>query len=1541
MSSNDLQDALEGIAIIGMKGRFPGAADIDQFWLNLRGGVESVCFFSDDELQSAGIDAATLSDPNYVKAKAMLDDIDLFDASFFGFSPSESAIMDPQHRVFLECAWASLEDAGYDPETFVGQIGVYAGSSMNSYLLKNIYSNPDAVAAAGIFQTMIGNDKDFLPSRVSYKLNLRGPAVNVQTACSTSLVAVHLACRALLNYECDLALAGGASITVPQKSGYLFESGGINSPDGHCRAFDARAQGTLAGNGVGIVVLKRLDEALADGDCIHAVIRGSAINNDGSLKVSYTAPSQDGQARVIAEAQAIAQVEPETVTYVEAHGTGTELGDVIEVAALTQAFRAGTEKKGFCALGSVKTNVGHLDAAAGVAGLIKTVLALKHRLLPPSLHFEQPNPQIDFANSPFYVNNKLTAWEAGQSPRRAGVSSLGIGGTNAHVIVEEAAEPETPATEKPWRLLPLSARSGAALEEMTTRLSDHWRNHDDLSLADMSYTLQVGRRAFNHRRVMVCRDREDALRVLSLAPQGALDESQEESDRPVAFMFPGGGAQYPNMGLELYREESVFREQVDLCADLLKSQLGYDLRELLYPAAEREALVSVQMKRTSIALPALFVSEYALAKLWISWGVRPRAMIGHSLGEYVAACLAEVFSLEDALALVTLRGRLFEQLPRGAMLSLSVGEDEARALMPEKLSLAAINGPSLCVASGAVEDIEQLARVLAAKGIEHRQLQIDVAAHSEMVKPIIAPFFEFVSRIHFHAPTIPYVSNVTGSWITAAEVSNPAYWTNHLRRTVRFADGLNKLMSDAKHILLEVGPGHTLSTIAAQHPARSEKQSILSSLRHPQDPRPDKAVLLNALGRLWLAGAQIDWSRLHADEKPRRVSLPSYPFERRRCWIDPKPSDAIKQRQGRLDRKPDLADWFYVPSWKRTASPRLLEAANNADLKSRWLFFADGRGLAAQLVGMLRQAGHDVLTVIAGEHFDRLSDRDYVINPGRRDDYDALLRELRARDEVPGKVVHLWSVTEDHPSSESGGLEKSQELGFYSLLFLAQALGEHSVADPIQLVVLANNLFEVTGGENVAVEKATLLGPCKVIPKEYANISCGLIDIALAEYGAVPAEKLAAQLIAELTAHASEPVVAYRRNHRWAPAFEAVKLDAIPEKQPRLRNKGVYLITGGLGGIGLTLAEYLAHAVQARLVLIGRSPFPPREEWQDWLATHDSEDQTSRKIARLLSYEKAGAEVLVLTADVSNREQMLEVLSKTSERFGELNGIIHSAGVPGGGLVQLKKPEMAERVLAPKVKGTLVLGELCQGRELDFFLLCSSLNSILGVVGQADYTAANAFLDAFAQSNTASRGIFTVSVNWEAWQEIGMAIETAALPLEFRQDREEELKSKIKPEEGVEIFRRVLGSSEPQLVISTRDFQAVIEHNDEFVPAAALEELEETRSGKPAHPRPPLGTVYVAPRTETEERVAEIWRHLFGFQQIGVDDNFFELGGHSLLAIQLTGRLRSAFQVEMSLRKFFASPSVAGAATLIEDSLLAEVEGISEAEAEQLLISES
>jgi phthiocerol/phenolphthiocerol synthesis type-I polyketide synthase E len=876
------------IAIVGLTGRFPGARDLAEFWHNLSHGIESIRPISDDELRARGVSEALWRNPKWVKMSAALEGMELFDASFFGYTPREAELLDPQQRIFLECAWEALEQAGYDPERYTGSIGVFAGASTNTYLLYNLATNPTLLMSLDQMQIDVTNGLDYLATRVSYKLNLKGPSYTLQTACSTSLVAVHVACQSLLNQECDMALAGGVSIHVKHLEGYAYLEGGVVAPDGHCRAFDAQAAGTVFGSGVGVVVLKRLDEAVKDGDTIYAVIRGSAINNDGSDKVGYTAPSVEGQASVITEALAVADVSAASIQYVEAHGTGTPLGDPIEIRALTKAYCTQTTALCTCAIGTVKTNIGHLSGAAGVSGLIKTVLALQHQQLPPSLNFTQPNPEIDFAHSPFYVNTQLTEWKSNGTPRRAGVSSFGVGGTNAHVILEAAPELEPASASRPAHLLLLSAKTPQALEAATKNLAQHLTDHPAVNLADVAYTLQLGRQAFAHRRAIVCRTPVQAIQALEgQAPAQVYTSIATSQDRPVVFMFPGGGAQYLDMGRELYDTEPVFREQLDRCLDLLNPLLGLDLRAVIYPAKHDHAAAAKQLEQSSLGLPALFAIEYAVAQLWMSWGIRPQAMIGHSLGEYTAACLAGVFSLPEALVLVVERGRLMEDLPTGTMLSVPMSEQDAQQWLGEELSIAAMNGPMLCTITGPETAIKQLVQQLAQKGIDSQRVRIAVASHSPLVTPILEKFQQAVSRLQLTAPNIPYLSNVTGTWITANEAIDPAYWARHLRQPVRFSDGIQELLRTPASVMLEVGPGRTMSTLTKAHLSHPASRIILSSLRHPQDAQPDTNFLLATLGRLWQAGVTIDWEKYYQPERRRRVALPTYPFERRRYWIEP------------------------------------------------------------------------------------------------------------------------------------------------------------------------------------------------------------------------------------------------------------------------------------------------------------------------------------------------------------------------------------------------------------------------------------------------------------------------------------------------------------------------------------------------------------------------------------------------------------------------------------------------------------------------------
>ncbi|MCC5621261.1 type I polyketide synthase [Nostoc sp. CHAB 5715] len=1505
------------IAIIGMSGCFPDAKNIDEFWQNLRDGVESIHRFTDQELQNLGVDPALLSNPNYVKAKGVVKDVDLFDASFFDISPREAEVMDPSLRFFLEHSWKALEDAGYSSEVYKKPIGVYAGTSFGSYLL-NIYSNYDIVASVGDKQIEKGTSPDYVTTLTSYKLNLNGPSYAVQTTCSSSLIAVHLACQSLLSGECNIALAGGVSISI--ENGYLYQEGGIESPDGHCRAFDAKAAGTVTGKGLGLVVLKRLEEAIADGDCIHAVIKGSAINNDGSDKVSYTAPSVNGQAKVIRAAQVMAEVEPDTISYIEAHGTGTKLGDPIEIAALTQAFRAKTQNKGFCRIGSVKTNIGHLDSTAGVAGLIKTVLALKHKQIPPSLNFEEPSPQIDFANSPFYVNNKLSEWKTNGTPRRAGVSSFGFGGTNAHVILEEAPIPQPSSPSRSWQLLLLSTKTNTALSTATENLANYLHEHPSLNLADVAHTLQVGRWNLNHRRMVVCQNQEDAIDALR-DPQRAFSHYQEPCNRPIVFMFSGQGSQYVNMGRELYESETVFREQFDYCCELLKPHLELDLRTVLYPSEEKAQEATQKLQQTAITQPALFAIEYALAKLWMAWGVRPEMMIGHSIGEYVAATLAGVFSLEDALAIVATRGKLMQQCNSGAMLSIGLTQKEVQQLLGEEIFLAANNTPSSCVVSGSTEAIDQLQQELQQIGVSCRRLHTSHAFHSQMMEPIIEIFVQFLQKVKLNPPKIPFISNVSGTWITTAQATDPNYWAQHLRQPVRFCEGITELAKTPETLFLEVGPGRTLSTFVKQH--QKEESLVLTSLRHPQEQESDVAFLLNSLGKVWLFGVKVDWSGFYTHERRHRIPLPTYPFERQRYWIEINRNATLAMMsQTNSSRKPDIADWFYVPRWKESTPLELLKKGELLEQKSCWLVFVDSYGVGSEIAEQLRQKGQDVVIVGLAEEFTRLDDHTYTINPQQKDDYDVLLQALQEHDWKPQQIAHFWSITPDDTLTrqEPDGqihlrrqfFEDCQNLGLYSLVFLAQALGQQNITEPIKLMVVTSNLHDVTGSEILCPEKATILSPCKVIPQEYPNISCCCFDIVLASRHQ-PSQKHIDYLLAEFIAQSTDNVIAYRGNHRWVQTYEPIRLDENITGKARLRKQGVYLITGGLGGVGLVLAEYLAKTVQAKLVLLGRKGLPAKEQWQEWLETHDEEDSISRKIRKVQEIEALGAEVLAIAADVANEEQMQKAIAIVTERFGTINGVIYAAGNSEAAhcAIEETSQSLAQLQFNSKVFGIFVLEKVLQQQDLDFCQFTSSLASILGGLGFISYSAANIFMDAYAHKHNQTKSCSWSSVNWDDWE------------IEEQQDTDFEANLStysITSKAGVEVFERLLTLHEvSQVLVSTRDLQARIQ---QWIKLESLrnKDFSNNENSLSLYSRGNLQTDYVPARNQIEEIVAKTWEKALGIEKIGIYDNFFDLGGSSLISIQIISQLQKELNIHIPVVSIYEKPTISSLAELLSSN---------------------
>jgi acyl transferase domain-containing protein len=1337
------------VAVIGMAGRFPGAGSVGELWRRLRAGEECITLFSKEELAAAGVAPALLADPRYVPAAAVLDGADLFDADFFGVTAREAELMDPQHRIFLECAWEALEDAGHARDGAPGRVGVFAGVGMNTYVLQAGLGAELSTAAR--YQAFVGNDKDFVPTRVSYKLDLRGPSVNVQTACSSSLVAVHLACRSLLDGECETALAGGVTVRVPLREGYLYEEGGIPSPDGHCRPFDAAAAGTVFGSGVGIVVLKPLERALADGDAIRAVIRGSAVNNDGAGKIGYTAPSVAGQAAVVRDALAAAGVEPATVSYVEAHGTGTALGDPVEVAALTEAFGGGLPP-GSCALGSVKGNLGHLDTAAGVAGLIKAVKALEEGEIPGTLHFREASPELGLDAGPFHVPAGLAAWPENGAPRRAGVSSFGIGGTNAHAVLEEAPAREEHRPSRPSKLLLLSARSAAALEAATTRLAERLREAaasggaGRLDLADVAFTLQTGRRRFAHRRALVAADPEDALAALEasspLDRERLQDRVEEARERPVAFLFPGQGAQHPGMARGLYESEPAFRRELDACSRHLEPRLGLDLRQALF--AEDDGAAEA-LRRTALAQPALFAVEYALARLWMAWGVTPAAMLGHSVGEYVAACLAGVFSLEDALDLVAVRGRLMQAMPRGAMLAVDAAEEEVAGLLgplAADLALAAVNGPGASVVAGPEGAVRALEERLARDGVRARRLHTSHAFHSPLMAGAVEGLVAEVRRIGPRAPRLPFVSNVTGTWITAAQATDPAYWGRQLRETVRFGDGLARLLEDPAAALLEVGPGRSLAGLVRR---AAPERVVVSSLPHPREPEDDGGFLLLSLGRLWLAGAEIDWAGFAAHERRRRVPLPTYPFERRRFWLEARPA-APAAAPDLVAPAREPADWLSAPSW-RSAPPRAAAAPGppSGPGAGSWLVVDGGDGLGRPLASALKER-------IGGGPGSGSEQGDAGVarvGPVEAEERLAALARSGHWEEWPDRVVHALAL-----GPEAADPEVEVERAYQGLARLVRVLG--AAERPVRLDVLSQGLHRVCGEGPPIPLRSLLLGPVLSAPLEYPRLVCRSIDLPAA-MGPDDWEDLLDDLLAELLAEpagpAGDPVVALRGGRRWTRAFEPVRVEA-GEGSPRLREGGHYLVTGGLGGLGLALAEDLARRARARLTLVGRSAPPPRERWAELAA---GTDEGAERARRLLSLEEAGGEVLALSADVADPAAMARALARAEERFGPVHGVVHAAGVAGGSLLQLETPEAARAVLRPKVEGTRVLRTLLAAREPDFLVLVSSVNAVAGGLGQAAYTAANAHLDAVAETAFRRRAPAVLSIGWGRWAGVGMA----------------------------------------------------------------------------------------------------------------------------------------------------------------------------------------
>ncbi|MGR3761996.1 type I polyketide synthase [Roseobacteraceae bacterium NS-SX3] len=1360
------------IAIVGMSVSVPGAASAEAFWENLRNGVESIELLGKEALLAAGERADRIADPNYVPAAARLAGYDEFDADFFGFSPKEAAILDPQHRKFLEVAWGAMENAGHPPESIGGPIGVYAGCGMGSYFYFNICSNPGLVDDVGMFLLRhTGNDKDFLSTRVSHVFDLKGPSVNIQTACSTSLVAVHYACKALREGECGMALAGGVTIELPQGRGYLYKENEILSPDGHCHAFDHRAQGTVFGSGAGAVALRRLEDAIADGDHIWAVIKGSAINNDGADKAGYLAPSVGGQSAAVQKALAAAGTPADTIDYVECHGTGTYLGDPIEVSALTDAYRATTQDTGYCRIGSVKTNIGHLDTAAGVASLTKTALALHHKEIPPSLGYEAPNPAIDFETSPFRVNAALSPWASHKGPRRAGVNSLGVGGTNAHVILEEApARAPSEESDFPFQVLCVSGQSKAALDANTQALGEYLKANPEADLADVAYTLKEGRRGFAKRRVLVAETTAEAIELLQENDPRKVFTHDRLGDAPeVVFMFPGGGAQYAGMARDLYETEPVFADWMDRGLGHLQKSLDYDIRALWLPEEGEEDAANARLQQPSVQLPLIMIVEYALAQLWISWGVKPAALVGHSMGENTAACLAGVMTFEDCIDLVLLRGRLFDTVPAGGMLSIALPLPEVEALIGDDLDIASVNAPALIAVSGPQEALDRVAAELTAREVEHQRIQIDIAAHSRMLDGILQEYGDFIRSLKLSAPTLPVISNRTGMPLTAEQATSADYWVGQLRNTVRYADCIAALAKTPNRVFLEVGPGKALSALAQMSPAVNSGQ-VLSSLRHPDQEVMDDSYFFGVIGRLWACGVEADWPQIWGEARRNRLPLPTYAFQRSRYFIEPgKP--AVEEDAPAPARHADIADWGYRPAWR----PRLADCPLDVETElgqepHTWLIFEDGEGVAAKAANRLAEAGHRVVRVRAGDAYAQLAPDSYVLPPEQgRTACAALLSDLDAADLLPTRIAHFWLVTGAETFRPgSSFFDRNIEMGFASLTALAQELGNAELPQPPHITVFTTGAAQVRDETLPYPEKAMIAGPAGVIPRELPGVTCATADIELPSpakglrwrAARPPSEDCTARLLEEILAEPGNATAAWRGGKRFELTWRPASLPAA--EAPVFRNGGTYLITGGYGGIGLTVAEMLMREHGANVVLISREGLPPREAWERHLRSHSPANRIAQRIRAVQALEEIGCgRVLPLAADVCNSSQMRAAVEAAEAEFGPLTGLIHGAGQIADAPLLAKTEDQIAQVLAPKVSGLRVLDELFPDGRLELIVLFSSSSAVTRPAGQVDYIAANEFLNAWARHRAGGQ-TRVASVGWGVWADTGMAADAIA-----------------------------------------------------------------------------------------------------------------------------------------------------------------------------------
>ncbi|MDM8521889.1 type I polyketide synthase [Desulfococcaceae bacterium HSG8] len=1607
----------EPIAIIGMGCRFPGGADSpDAFWQLLHDGTDAI-----SEIPSERWDADAYYDPDpeapgkiYTRQGGFIrQPPDQFDPDFFGISPREAMSMDPQQRLLLEVSWEALEHAGQTPSLVKQSLtGVFIGICTDDYLNLSIHQG-DPARNINAYSSM-GNTRSIAAGRIAYLMGLQGPNVQLDTACSSSLVAVHLACQSLRYGECRTALAGGVNLILSPLSTISRCKMKALSPDGRCKTFDASADGYGQGEGCGIVVLKLLSDAIADGDNILAVIRGSAVRHVGHSS-GLTVPGEMAEEEVIREAMRNAGIKPDQVSYIEAHGTGTSLGDPIEVGALGAIFGQSHSKDNPLVVGSMKTNLGHLEAAAGVACLIKTVLALTHGEIPPHLHCKTPNPHIPWDDLPIMIPAELMKWPSGKKSRVAGVSSFGISGANVHLVLENAPEPDTrkPESERPLHLLTVSAKTEDALSELIKRYEDHLDTGQLPALEDLCFSANAGRSQFEHRLSVVASSVEEVSQKLNALGTGeepvSLFKGQVSGDEPpkAAFLFTGQGAQYPDMGRQLYETQPTFRKTLDRCDDILKNYLPKPLLDILYPSTDDGQQTTDTLNQTAYTQPALFALEYALADLWQSWGVMPDVVMGHSVGEYVAACIAGVFSLEDGLKLISIRARLMQALPsNGIMAAVRADEEKVKAVMEpytRHVSIAAINGPSNIVISGERQAAESLLSDLKSKKIMSRQLQVSHAFHSPLMAPMLDDFRQTASEVTYSSPRIALISNVTGKH-AADDVTTPEYWVRHVRQAVRFADGVQTLCKSGASILIETGPRPTLLGMARQiiensgfsSPAPDFSPCYFPSLRPGKN---DWEQMLESLGQLFVKGVSIDWAAFDKDYSPRRIPLPTYPWQRKTYWAvsdqlsltgehDPPELLAELARQGDTKQLlqqlkatgelspneeqflPKLLDllvrqhrsaadtfeeWLCLLEWQpaNTLKPGKSEV-ETGKLKEIsdpeiWLIFADQSGTGKALAEHLEGKGEQPVLVYPGKAFQHGENNVWYIDPASPGDARRLCQEILSQNTSPLKgVVHLWAS--ESPASDTltlSELETSQSLGTASVLYLVQGLAGCNISLSSGLWLVTRGAVTIQGDTSPKLAQSPLWGLGKTVALEHPELWGGMIDLSPAmPYS--PTDESAA-LLRQITNSDGEDHLAFRNGIPYAARLvrcgallsEMKQRATDNEQQKILRADATYLITGGLGNLGLKIAERMLALGVRHLVLTGR---------------RDPSDLTRERLQKL---KDAGAEIVAARGDVSESEDMRRILGDIRTNMPKLRGIIHAAGVAANQSIKDIDPGSLAEVLRPKVAGAWVLHQLTRDTDLDFFIMFSSVASVWGSAQYGHYAAANHFLDGLAHYRR-TQGLPGLSINWGPWAGRSMA-ESEVRTLAARNGI-----TALAEDQAISVFEFLLEADTPQVAVADVNWSVFkdiwrFSRQRPLLDQMGTEPPAQAGSDTPVEP----WLLKQLEDASLNDRQKILSHHLhkevarvLGRKASELPDSrkgFFDMGMDSLMAVELKNRLGEGLGTALSSTLAFDYPNIEKLAEYLATQVLkwesnedekgispnlAEVENLSDDELESFINDE-